>query len=213
MNAEILDTLKALGYEGSLKCSERDEELFLRHRALCRECSGIDNCRERGYVLQISLSPDKNRACLAMGPCKLRRTRDFLRRSEKLFSEAAIPQSLRECGFEKYITEGRSESICRAKSLAARAAEMGSSLVLAGTVGTGKTHLAAAIARMALAQGRAAFFISAIGYLERLRSTFEGNHNGLYAKMVDHVKDVSCLIIDDLGAERPRLGRSRRTAA
>jgi DNA replication protein DnaC len=70
-------------------------------------------------------------------------------------------------------------------------------------VGTGKTHLAAAIARAALAQGRAAFFISAIGYLERLQSTFEKKRTDMYAEMVDHVKAVNCLVIDDLGAERP----------
>jgi DNA replication protein DnaC len=203
MNVELQDALKALGCKESPKLSERDEELFLRHHALCRECSGLDSCRERGYVLQISLSPDKSRARLTMGPCKLRQVRDVLRRSEKLFSEPAIPPALRECGFENYVTEGRSESVRRAKFVAMRVAGTDSSLVLAGSVGTGKTHLAAAIVRSALAQGRTALFISAIGYLERLKSTFDGKQSGLYIERVDHVKSVECLAIDDLGAERP----------
>jgi DNA replication protein DnaC len=138
-----------------------------------------------------------------MGPCKFRRARDALRRSEKLFSDSAIPPALRECGFENYFTEGRSESVQYAKFAAKKAAETGSSLVLSGSVGTGKTHLAAAIAQAALTQGRAAFFISAIGYLERLQSTFEKKRTDLYTEMVDNVKAVSCLVIDDLGAERP----------
>ncbi|MDR1623138.1 MAG: ATP-binding protein, partial [Synergistaceae bacterium] len=134
---------------------------------------------------------------------KFRRARDVLRRSEKLFSEAAIPPILRECGFENYFTEGQGESVRCAKFAAKKAAETGSSLVLSGAVGTGKTHLAAAIAQAALAQGRAAFFISAIGYLERLQSTFEKKRTDLYTEMVDNVKAVSCLVLADLGAERP----------
>ncbi|MDR2179717.1 MAG: ATP-binding protein, partial [Synergistaceae bacterium] len=203
MTAELWDTLKTLGCREQPVLSERDEMLFLRHRALCRECSGLQNCREQGCVAQISLSPDKSRAYLAMGPCKFRRARDVLRKSEKLFSEAAIPPALRDCGFENYFTDGRGESLRFARYEAQNAADTGSSLVLAGGVGTGKTHLAAAIARKAMAQGRGAFFISAIGYLERLKRTFEGNQSGLYAEMVEHVKSVSCLVIDDLGAEKP----------
>jgi DNA replication protein DnaC len=203
MNMEFWDYLREFGCEKPPEVREQDEKLFLRHRALCRECSGLENCRENGYTLRISRSSDKSRTYLAMGPCKFRLARDILRRSEKLFSEAAIPLILRECSFENYAAEGRSESVRHAKFMAKRAAETGSSLVLAGAVGTGQTHLAAALGRMALTQGHAAFFISALGYLERLKSTFEGNRSSLYAEMVDHVKTVNCLIIDDLGAERP----------
>jgi len=75
--------------------------------------------------------------------------------------------------------------------------------VLTGDVGTGKTHLAAAIVHAALTLERDALFISAIGYLERLKSTFDKKQTDLYVAMVEHVKSVSCLAIDDLGAERP----------
>jgi DNA replication protein DnaC len=202
MNAELWDYFKELGCEEAPVLSEGDEEMFLRHRALCQACSGIDNCREHGCISQISLSPDKSHAYLTVGPCKFRRTHDVLLRSKRLFSEAAIPPALLECGFENYATEGRSESVQYAKLAARKAAETGSSLVLAGAVGTGKTHLAAAIAKTALNQGRPVFFISAIGYLEHLKSTFEEKQNGLYMKMIGHVKSISCLVIDDFGTER-----------
>jgi DNA replication protein DnaC len=204
MRTELLDYLKKLGYDGEPpEFSERDTEQFMRHRALCSECPGLDHCKEYGHVLQIYLGPDKKNVRIAMGPCKKRLVRDGLRRSEKLFSEAAIPPIFRECDFENYAAEGRSEGVQYAKVAAKRAVVTGSSLVLAGAVGAGKSHLAAAIARAALTQGRTAFFISAIDYLERLKSTFEGNQSGLYMQMVDHVKSVSCLVIDDMGAEKP----------
>jgi DNA replication protein DnaC len=70
-------------------------------------------------------------------------------------------------------------------------------------VGTGKTHLAAAIAHAAIDRGEPALFISAIGYLHRLRATFEKKESGNYSQMVEHIKAVNCLVIDDLGAEKP----------
>jgi DNA replication protein DnaC len=138
-----------------------------------------------------------------MGYCIRRKVRDAWRKSAGPFSEAAIPPGLQRCGLENYLAAGRGESIERAKNKAKKAAQTGSSLVLAGGVGTGKTHLAAAIVRASLNQGRTGLFISAIGYLERLKSTFEQRQADLYAKMTEHVKSVDCLAIDDLGAEKP----------
>ncbi|MDR3230137.1 MAG: ATP-binding protein [Synergistaceae bacterium] len=203
MNPELWDYFRNLGCETLPEVDERDGELFLRHLSLCRQCPGLDDCGERGCVMQVFLTPDRKAARIAMGLCPLKKARDALRRSEKLFSKAAIPPALRECGLENFITTGRNESIRRAKIEAERAVRTLCSLVLAGGVGTGKTHLAAAIVRAALAQGRTALFISAIGYLEHLKSTFETKRTGLYPEMVDHVKRVSCLAIDDLGAEKP----------
>jgi DNA replication protein DnaC len=140
---------------------------------------------------------------MGMGYCLQRRIQDGLRKSAKIFSDAAIPPALRECTLENYVTTGRSESIQRAKKEAIRAARTSCSLVLCGSVGAGKTHLAVAIVRFALAQGRSALFISAIGYLERLKSTFGEKRTDLYMKMVDHVKSVDCLAVDDFGAEKP----------
>jgi DNA replication protein DnaC len=203
MNAELWNYFKELGCKESPELSEWDEKLILRHRALCRECPGLDACGEHGCIAQVSLTPDKRTARIAMGHCALRKARDAWRKSAGPFSEAAIPPGLQRCGLENYLTAGRDESIERTKNEAKKAAQTGSSLVLAGGVGTGKTHLSAAIVRASLNQGRTALFISAIGYLERLKSTFEQRQTGLYAKMAEHVKSVDCLAIDDLGAEKP----------
>jgi DNA replication protein DnaC len=203
MNTELLDYFRELGCDEPPECNERDGEIFLRHQALCRECPGLDDCREHGCVMWVFLTPDKRAARIAMGPCRARQVRDARLRTERLFSEAALPAGLRECSLENYVTAGRGGSIERAKTEAEKVTQTSCSLVLAGSVGTGKTHLAAAIVRSALAQGRSALFISAIGYLEHLKSTFEKKRTDLYLEMVDHVKSVSCLAIDDLGAEKP----------
>jgi DNA replication protein DnaC len=201
--AKIESYCRELGYEEIPAFDERDAEVFLRHRELCRNCPGLETCKEHGCVMQIFLTADKKSARMGMGYCTKRKIRDIQRKSAKLCLEAAIPPALRECRLENYVTAGRDESLQRAQSEATRASQTASSLVLAGGVGTGKSHLAAAIVHSALAQGRSALFISAIGYLERLKSTFEQKRTDLYMKMVDHVKSVDCLVIDDLGAEKP----------
>jgi DNA replication protein DnaC len=201
--AEFESYCRELGYGEIPAFDKRDTEVFLRHRELCRNCPGLEACREHGCVMQIFLTPDRKSARMGMGYCTQRKTRNIQRKNTRLFLEAAIPPALRECSLENYITVGRGESIQRAKSEALKATRTGCSLVLAGDVGTGKTHLAVAVVHSALEQGRSALFISAIEYLERLKSTFEQKRTDLYMKMVDHVKSVDCLAIDDFGAEKP----------
>jgi DNA replication protein DnaC len=203
MNTKLRDYFKELDCTYPPEIDERDGETFLRHRALCCECPGLDRCREHGWVMQILFNPDKSFARIAMGACRLRKIQMDRRKAEKLFSEAEIPLGLQRCQLANYVTAGRSESAKRAKFEAESAIRTSSSLVLAGRPGTGKTHLAAAIVQSVLAQGRSALFISAVGYLEHLKSTFETQQADLYPKMVSHVKSVTCLAIDDFGTEKP----------
>jgi DNA replication protein DnaC len=203
MNMGFEDSSRELACGYLLESNARDGEILLRHRALCRECPGLDHCKEHGWIMQPFLEPGKKIARLGMGPCLLRKKSIEQRKTEKLFLEAEIPPSLRRCSLANYVTDGRNESVRRAKFAAENAIQTGCSLVLAGRSGTGKTHLAAAIAQGVLLQGRSALFISAIGYLEHLKSTFETRRADLYPEMVNHVKSVNCLVLDDFGAEKP----------
>lgn len=207
MKSELLTYFREMGCEidadNPPKFCEGDAEMFLRNRALCKRCPGLEHCRENGYAAHFILTQDRSHARIALESCTLHRQYHAEREIERLFSESAIPPGLRMCRMENFVTTGLSKDIARAKSKAVAAAETGNSLVLAGTVGTGKTHLASAIAQEALTQGRSAFFISAIGYLLHLKSTFEKRQTERYIDMIDHVKQVDCLVIDDLGAENP----------
>jgi DNA replication protein DnaC len=203
MNAENWDTLKIISCDEPLELNERDGELFLRHQAMCRECAGLDKCRERGWIMQSVMQPDKNRLRIGMGPCLLRKRQNEERKIQKLFSQAAIPLGLQKCSLDNFVTTGMGKSVKRAKLEAENAIETSCSLVLAGGIGVGKTHLAAAIVRGVILQGRSAMFISALGYLEHLKNTFENSVADLYHAMTDHVKSVNCLAIDDFGAEKP----------
>jgi DNA replication protein DnaC len=76
-------------------------------------------------------------------------------------------------------------------------------LLLEGTYGCGKTHLAAAIANARLEFEEAVLFITTPDLLDHLRSTFGPTSEVGYDELFDRVRNAPLLILDDLGAESP----------
>ncbi len=74
-------------------------------------------------------------------------------------------------------------------------------LVLTGTFGCGKTHLAAAIANTRQLQGEPVMFVTAPDLLDHLRATFSPDSAVSYDRLFNDVRNVPLLIIDDLGVE------------
>jgi DNA replication protein DnaC len=74
-------------------------------------------------------------------------------------------------------------------------------LVLYGPFGTGKTHLAAAIANYRLALGEPAVFIVVPDLLDHLRATFSPNSDVTYDDLFETVRNTPLLILDDLGTQ------------
>ena len=74
-------------------------------------------------------------------------------------------------------------------------------LVLTGTYGCGKTHLAAAIANHQLAKRQTALFVVVPDLLDHLRSTFNPQSPISYDKLFDQVRRAPLLVLDDLGTE------------
>ncbi len=74
-------------------------------------------------------------------------------------------------------------------------------LVLIGNHGTGKTHLAVAIANKRLTQGRPAIFIVVPDLLDRLRATFSPTSTVTYDELFETARTTPLLILDDLGAQ------------
>ena len=74
-------------------------------------------------------------------------------------------------------------------------------LVLTGSSGTGKSHLAAAIANHCVDQGVPTFFTLVPDLLDHLRATFSPESEFSYDALFEQVKGVPLLILDDLGAQ------------
>lgn len=73
-------------------------------------------------------------------------------------------------------------------------------LFFQGNYGSGKTHLAAAIANYLLSKGKTIIFQPVPDLLDQLRMSY-GNRSETYEERVEKIRSVSVLFLDDLGAQ------------
>jgi DNA replication protein DnaC len=71
-------------------------------------------------------------------------------------------------------------------------------LVIAGPVGSGKTHLACAVANFRINKGQAAFYITVGELLDHLRATFNPNSEIEYDQLFEQIKDSPLLVLDNM---------------
>ena len=77
-------------------------------------------------------------------------------------------------------------------------------IVFQGSYGCGKTHLAVAIANERLEQyGRQVIFVTAPDLLDFLRIGIHSQRDTTYDDYFERVRNVSLLVLDDLGVENP----------
>jgi DNA replication protein DnaC len=73
-------------------------------------------------------------------------------------------------------------------------------LALLGPTGTGKTHLAAAVAHERLAAGESVFFAVVPDLLDHLRRAYRPDNPETYDDVFDDLRNAGLLVLDDLGA-------------
>lgn len=76
-------------------------------------------------------------------------------------------------------------------------------VLLEGSYGSGKTHLAAAIGNTRLDHGDVVLFLTAPDLLDHLRSTFGEQAGESYDALFERIRTTHLLILDDLGVENP----------
>lgn len=74
-------------------------------------------------------------------------------------------------------------------------------LLLMGTYGCGKTHLAAAIANARMEAGHTVLFQVVPDLLDHLRATFGPNSGISYDELFEQVRSTPLLVLDDLGSQ------------
>lgn len=115
---------------------------------------------------------------------------------------------LDEMTFETFLPDGIALTPERKRSLhdaydAARlfAAQPQGWLLLTGSFGVGKTHLAAAIGNEVTDRGGRPLFVLVPDLLDHLRASFSPNSEEPFDELFERLKDSPLLILDDLGAE------------
>jgi DNA replication protein DnaC len=74
-------------------------------------------------------------------------------------------------------------------------------LILCGTSGCGKTHIAAALANRCLERGWPALFMVVPDLLDHLRAAYQPSSEVGYDRLFEQVRNAPLLILDDLGTQ------------
>lgn len=168
----------------------------------CPHCGGL------GYVTRdVPVNhPDFGKAFV----CVCQRERVAAKRYQRMLKISNL-QNYAHMQFENFVVErpGLSDpqrnSLRTALSLSMQFVEGvdGHWLVLQGTYGTGKTHLAAAIGNFLVENGYNVLFLTVPDLLDHLRTTFDPSADMRYGDLFEMVRSVRVLILDDLGTEAP----------
>lgn len=124
---------------------------------------------------------------------------------EKLFRQSRMGERFKTRTFENFkVNESNRKAYDASKKYADKFdsyRKEGVGLIYTGSYGTGKTHLAAAIAIQLMKNGMPVIFGTLISLLGKLKETYNGN--GDEAKVLELYRNVDLLVVDDLGKERP----------
>ncbi|UWG98872.1 ATP-binding protein [Dehalobacter sp. DCM] len=158
-------------------------------------------CGDRGIILQ----GDSAIPCSCMEKKKI----------ENSFKYARLSRELLNCRFEKFSLEyykdpdAHTEDYSNAQKALKAAKEFVKNvqknphevgLLLTGTVGSGKTYLAASIANVLIENQQKLLFLIVPDLLDELRATFNKNSENTEYDLLDIARTVPILILDDLGA-------------
>lgn len=162
-------------------------------------------CRGIGFVYARVPAghPDFGRA----RPCRCSREESIKGRQQGLLRYSNLG-TLARITFEEIKPEGISnkepdkELFHRAFDAArAFAREPNGWLIFTGPSGSGKSHLAAAIANECLKNGCPAFYITTPDLLEKLRSSFIPEREIAFDEFFSRVREAPLLVLDDLGIQ------------
>ncbi len=125
-------------------------------------------------------------------------------RYKKLFDiNSLIPDELKDATLRNY--KPRNESQRKALLAAVEYVKNyknETGLLMSGSFGTGKSHLAMGIAKALVKKEIESIFITVPDLLTKIKSTFDKDAGVTELEYIETLQNIDCLIIDDIGAEK-----------
>jgi DNA replication protein DnaC len=141
-------------------------------------------------------------------------------RTERALAKARVPERYRHCDFENFETDndieqvsreqldGWNRSLTQAKLVVQRFAEefpIGSDngLLLMGSCGAGKTHLAIAALKHAVLRGHSGLFYDYRELLKEIQDSYNPVNQSTEMSVLEPVLTAEILVLDDVGSSKP----------
>jgi DNA replication protein DnaC len=158
-----------------------------------------------GSGLRLIDLPDGNRAARE---CSCRAER----RTARLTGQARIPHRYAHCSLEEYVSNfsGAHRSLASAHVMAKKFVQgypfetNGNGLLLTGSIGVGKTHLAVGILQALIAdRGAKGLFYDYRDLLKQVQNSYNRNVHATELEILAPVFEAEVLVLDELGASKP----------
>ena len=160
-------------------------------------------CDDTG--LRIIDRPDGNRVAIE---CSCRAAR----RTQRATDQARIPTRYAHCTLDEYVTNfaGANRSLASAHMMARKFVQgypldtNGNGLLLTGSIGVGKTHLAVGMLQALIAdRGAKGLFFDYRDLLKQVQNSYNRSVNATELEILKPVFDAEVLVLDELGASKP----------
>jgi len=126
-------------------------------------------------------------------------------------NESLVNERLKNATFANYAPT--SDTLTEAKSLMMRYVRNYSDdnpvpLILMGSYGTGKSHLAYAAVKEISEKQKTSIFISVPRLLTKIKGSYNDSEQPSELKILEALESVNCLVLDDIGAEQTKVNKS-----
>ena len=162
------------------------------HADVCQLCSGT------GWKTVSSSSDARVTRC----DCRLKA------RSTSLLASARIPKRYEHCELSNFEFDGPHRSLASARMSACRFVEEypldGNGLLIIGSIGAGKTHLAVGIVKeLATSKGVGCLFYDYRELLKQIQNSYNDSVKATELDVLRPVFEAEVLVLDELGAVKP----------